>query len=41
MAKGKKKQNDSDNEEIEDVMAWGKSKNNYYREEEDEYSNAS
>lgn len=41
MGKGKKKQQESDSEEIEDVMAWGKSKNNYYRDEEDQYSNAS
>lgn len=41
MAKGKKRQQESESEEIEDVMAWGKSKNNYYREDEDEYSEAS
>lgn len=41
MAKGKKRQQESESEEIEDVMAWGRSKNNYYREDEDEYSEAS
>lgn len=33
MGKGKKKQKQDSDEEVDDVMAWGKSKQNYYREE--------
>jgi hypothetical protein len=44
MGKGAKQQprkaRDSD-EEVEDVMAWGRSRANYYQNSDDEYSSAS
>lgn len=34
----KRNRNDSDEEEVEDVMAWGNRKENYYQQSESEYS---